>query len=101
MLDAHDDLKPRVRMPGHTTEFHAPQREAALFYGMFLRGRSIDSLREEIDVSPQLFHKWMWAREYDKTFRDNLFRMYSYRKRVLAIFESLVSSDQASHEWLS
>jgi len=43
----------------------------------------------------------MWAREYDKTFRDNLFRMYSYRKRVLAIFESLVSSDQASHEWLS
>ncbi|MDA1313991.1 MAG: hypothetical protein O2968_11695 [Acidobacteria bacterium] len=77
-------------------EFHAPQREAALFYGMFLRGRSLDSLRHEIDVSPQLFHKWMRAREYDKGFRDDLTRMYSYRKRVLAIFESLVSSDQVN-----
>jgi transposase-like protein len=84
-------------MHGQPTEFFAPQREAALFYGMFLRGRSLDSLRQEIDVSPQLFHKWMRAREYDKGFRDNLARMYSYRKRVLAIFESLVTSDQIGH----
>jgi hypothetical protein len=65
---------------------------------MFLRGRSLDSLREEIDVSPQLFHKWMRAREYDKGFRDDLTRMYSYRKRVLAIFESLVTSDQVNRD---
>ena len=83
-------------MQGEYTEFHAPQREAALFYGMFLRGRSLNSLRQEIDVSPQLFHQWMRAREYDQVFRDNLTRMYSYRKRVLAIFESLVTSDQTN-----
>ncbi len=85
-------------MQVENAEFHAPQREAALFYGMFLRGRSLDSLREEIDVPPQLFHKWMRAREYDKGFRDDLTRMYSYRKRVLAIFESLVTSDQISRD---
>ncbi len=85
-------------MPGDITEFHAPQREAALFYGMFLRGRSADSLREEIDVSPKLFHKWMRAREYDPAFRKNLFRMYSYRKRVLAIFDFLVTSTRKNHE---
>lgn len=86
-------------MPGDITEFHAPQREAALFYGMFLRGRSVDSLREEIDVSPKLFHRWMRAREYDQTFRDNLFRMYSYRKRVLAIFDFLVTNARKNHEY--
>ena len=78
---------------------HAPQREAAIFYGMFLRGRPLRSLREEIDVSPELFRKWMRAREYDKSFRENLRRMYVYRKQVLAIFESLVTSDQSNRAW--
>ena len=80
-------------------EMHAPQREAAMFYGMFLRGRPIESLRQEIDVSPKLYHKWMRAREYDKTFRENLRRMYTYRKQVLAIFESLVTSDRTAQGW--
>ena len=80
-------------------EMHAPQREAAMFYGMFLRGRPIESLRQEIDVSPKLYHKWMRAREYDKTFRENLRRMYTYRKQVLAIFESLVTSDRTAQSW--
>ena len=80
-------------------EMHAPQREAAIFYGMFLRGCPIESLRQEIDVSPKLYHKWMRAREYDQTFRENLRRMYVYRKQVLAIFESLVTSDQSARSW--
>ena len=80
-------------------EIHAPQREAAIFYGMFLRGRPIESLRQEIDVSAKLYHKWMRAREYDRTFRENLRRMYIYRKQVLAIFESLVTSDQCAKNW--
>lgn len=81
------------------TEFHSPQREAALFYGMFLRGYPADELRQEIDIPPKTFRKWMRARDYDPTFRENLRRMYSYRKQVLAIFDSLVTSDEASRRW--
>ena len=81
-------------MHGIDPEFHSPQREAALFYGMFLRGRSADELRREIDISPKLFRKWMRAREYGPTFRNNLRRMYAYRKQVLAIFDSLVTTEQ-------
>ena len=86
-------------MPALEAEMHAPQREAAIFYGMFLRGRPVESLRQEIDVSPKLYHRWMRAREYDKSFRENLRRMYVYRKQVLAIFESLVTSDQSARNW--
>ena len=75
-------------------ELHSPQREAAIFYGMFLRGRSAEELRREIDISPKLFHKWMRAREYGPAFRTNLRRMYAYRKQVLAIFDSLVTTEQ-------
>jgi hypothetical protein len=80
-------------------EFHAPQREAAVFYGMFLRGRPAEALRREIDVSPKLLEKWLRARDYDQDFRDDLRRMYTYRKQVLAIFDSLVTSDQSNHKW--
>ena len=68
---------------------HSPQREAAIFYGMFLRGRSAEELRSEIDISPKLFHRWMRAREYGPVFRNNL-----RRKQVLAIFDSLVTTEQ-------
>ncbi len=81
------------------TELHSPQTEAAMFYGLFLRGHSADSLRAEIDVSPQLFDKWMRAREYDQDFREQLRRLYAYRKRVLAIFDSLVSSTHTHSAW--
>ena len=74
-------------------DLHAPQREAAMFYGLFLRGHSLDSIREEIDIHPTTFRKWMRAREYDQRFRQDLERMYRYRKQVLAIFESLVTSE--------
>ena len=70
-----------------------------MFYSLFLRGHPIDSIRREIDVSPSLFRKWMKAREFDKTFREDLRKMYSYRKQVLAIFESLVTSEKAMEHW--
>ena len=82
-------------------ELHAPQREAAIFYGMFLRGRSVEDIRQEIDISPKLFQKWMRAREYGPGFRDNLRRMYTYRKQVLAIFESFVTSEKKTHDFQS
>ena len=41
----------------------------------------------------------MRAREYDQNFREQLRRMYLYRKQVLAIFDSLVMSNQTQTVW--
>lgn len=89
----------QTAMQPHEKEFHAPQNEAAIFYGMFLRGHSADSLRRQIDISPNVFQKWMRAQEYDRNFREQLRRMYVYRKRVLAIFDSLVTSEESRRAW--
>ena len=72
----------------------ASQREAAMFYGLFLRGHSIDALRRDIDIPKPLIEKWLKAPRYESGFRDNLKRVLSYRKQVLAIFEELVHSEQ-------
>ena len=39
----------------------APQREAAFFYGLFLRGHDIEELRQDIDVPRSMVDKWMKA----------------------------------------
>jgi hypothetical protein len=70
----------------------SPHREAAFFYALFLRGHRVESLRRDIDVPEEVFQKWMRASDYESTFRENLQRMYDYRKQVLAIFDSLVAS---------
>jgi hypothetical protein len=72
----------------------ASQREAAMFYGLFLRGHSLEALRRDIDVPKPLMDKWLKTPRFEPGFRDNLKRVYSYRKQVLAIFEELVSSEQ-------
>ncbi len=72
----------------------APQREAAIFYGLFLRGHSADDLRKDIDVPRPLLNKWMHPRRYEEDFRDSLRRMYTYRKKVLAIFDELVLKEK-------
>ncbi len=73
----------------------APQREAAFFYGLFLRGHSLDALRQDIDVPRVVIDKWVKAKDFQGAFRADLDRVYQYRKRVLAIFDGLVSSEQA------
>ena len=75
-------------------DWATPQREAAMFYGLSLRGHSVEKLRREIDVSPQLLEKWMRAHYYDPPFREDLRRVYSYRKLVLAIFDELVFNER-------
>ena len=72
----------------------APQREAAFFYGLFLRGHDVETLRQDIDVPRLMIDKWMKARDFEASFRDNLQRVYTYRKQVLAIFDGLVSNEQ-------
>jgi hypothetical protein len=71
----------------------APQREAAFFYGLFLRGHSLEALRQDIDVSPKLREKWQKARDFRPDFRADLERVYTFRKQVLAVFEALVQSE--------
>ncbi len=71
----------------------APQREAAFFYGLFLRGHSLEALRQDIDVPRPVIDKWMRARDFQGAFKADLDRVYQYRKQVLAIFDGLVSSD--------
>jgi len=72
----------------------APQREAAIFYGLFLRGHSAEDLRRDIDVPRPLLNKWLHPRRYEAGFRDSLREMYTYRKRVLAIFDELVTRER-------
>ena len=72
----------------------APQREAAMFYGLFLRGHSADDLRRDIDVPRPLLNKWLQPQRYEGNFRDSLRQMYAYRKKVLAIFDELVLKEK-------
>lgn len=72
----------------------APQREAAIFYGLFLRGHSAEDLRKDIDVPRPMLNKWLHPRRYERGFRDSLRQMYTYRKRVLAIFDELVTKEK-------
>jgi hypothetical protein len=72
----------------------APQREAAMFYGLFLRGHSAETLRRDIDVPKVLLEKWLNHRRYENNFRDSLRRVYQYRKQVLAIFDELVLNEK-------
>ena len=72
----------------------APQREAAFFYGLFLRGHSVERLRQDIDVPPTLLDKWLKAQDFEESFRESLQRVYTYRKQVLAIFDGLVWNEQ-------
>lgn len=70
-----------------------PQREAAFFYGLFLRGHSAEMLRRDIEVPPAVLAKWHKEAERDPQLGDVFGRMVDYRRRVLAIFDLLVGSE--------
>jgi hypothetical protein len=72
----------------------APQREAAMFYGLFLRGHSAETLRRDIDVPKPVLEKWFKTKRYENGFRDALKRVVTYRKQVLAIFDELVLNER-------
>lgn len=72
----------------------APMKEAAMFYGLFLRGHNIESLRRDIDVPKATLEKWLGPRRFEPNFRENLRRMYHFRKQVLAIFDELVLNER-------
>ncbi|MGA2810729.1 MAG: hypothetical protein ABSG16_04970 [Candidatus Acidiferrum sp.] len=78
-------------------DFEFPQREAAFFYGLFLRGHSADRLRQDIQVPPAVLLKWHREAEREPELRDVFTRMVEYRRHVLAIFDLLVGSENQSH----
>jgi len=78
----------------HDLEF--PRREAAFFYGLFLRGHSADELRRDIGVPVAVLAKWDRETEHEPELRPRLERMLRYRQHVLAIFENLICHDAAT-----
>jgi hypothetical protein len=74
-------------------DYDFPQREAAFFYGLFLRGHSAEQLRRDIEVPAAVLSKWHREAERDPQLRDIFSRMVDYRRHVLAIFDALVGSD--------
>ena len=71
----------------------SPHREAAFFYGLFLRGHSVESLRRDIDIAPETLARWANLQHRDPLYREAIEVMVPYRKRVLAIFEALITSE--------
>ena len=76
------------------TDFEFPQREAAFFYGLFLRGHSADKLRQDIEVPPAVLAKWHREAEREPELRNVLSRVVEYRRHVLAIFDTLVGCEK-------
>jgi hypothetical protein len=78
--------------PDH--DFDAPQREAAFFFGLFLRGHDADRLRRDIDFPQEMLVRL--HRQPDTAAgrtREEIQQIFEYRKRVLAIFNFLVNSE--------
>jgi hypothetical protein len=79
-------------------EFQFPQREAAFFYGLFLRGHSAEKLRRDIEVPAAVLAKWDRETWRDPQLRPLLERIVRYRQHVLAIFENLIGHDSAKQK---
>jgi hypothetical protein len=77
-----------------------PQREAAFFYGLFLRGHSPEQLRRDIEVPPAVLAKWDRETLREPEQRSQLERIVEYRRHVLAIFESLIGLDSSTQKHL-
>jgi hypothetical protein len=71
-----------------------PQREAAFFYGLFLRGHSPEELRRDIEVPPAVLAKWHKDAEREPQLRTVFSQMVEYRRHVLAIFDALIGSER-------
>jgi hypothetical protein len=76
-----------------TADLDFPQREAAFFYGLFLRGHSAEQLRRDIEVPQAVLAKWHREAEREPQLQSVFSRMVEYRRHVLAIFDSLVGSE--------
>ena len=79
-------------------DFQFPQREAAFFYGLFLRGHSAEELRRDIQVPAAVLAKWDKETVREPQLRPLLERIVQYRQHVLAIFERLIGHDSKTQK---
>ncbi|MBI3406170.1 MAG: hypothetical protein HY046_12020 [Acidobacteria bacterium] len=73
-------------------DFDFPQREAAFFYGLFLRGHAVEDLRRDIQVPQEVLLKWHREAERQPDQRGHFQRIVEFRRHVLAIFDSLIGN---------
>ena len=92
---ARYSLRSKAMMVREEFDPQAPQREAALFYGLFLRGHSPDVLRRDIEIPRKLVLKLLQRHRNERELRAKVQRVYLYRKQVLAIFDELVTREQS------
>jgi hypothetical protein len=79
--------------PQSLSDFEYPQREAAFFFGLFLRGHSVEQLRRDIQVPPDVLAKWDKEIRRQPGQRAAFDRILQFRRNVLAIFEYLLLHD--------
>lgn len=84
-----------TRQPAWPAALEPPQREAAYFFGLFLRGHPLEQLRRDIDVPGEVLDRWQRHWWNEPQARGRLERILHYRRQVLAIFNTLVSLDVA------
>src|SRR5258708_13814233 len=80
----------------HDLDF--PQREAAFFFGLFLRGHSAEQLRRDIEVPSAVLAKWHRQAERDPQLRDIFTLTVEYRRHVLPTFDTLVGTDRPDQQ---
>ena len=84
---------PQIAIQEALHDLDFPQREAAFFYGLFLRGHAMDKLRRDIEVPQEVLLKWNREAERQPDVREHFQRIVEFRRHVLAIFDSLVGND--------
>ncbi|HEV3220142.1 MAG TPA: hypothetical protein VGZ48_10255 [Candidatus Acidoferrales bacterium] len=90
-----NSVSPPIAQNDAARDFEYPKREAAFFYGLFLRGHDAEKLRRDIAVPPEVLAKWHREAEREPQLRDVLARVVEYRRHVLAIFEMLIGDEAA------
>jgi len=88
-------VSPAIAQSEATHDLEYPKREAAFFYGLFLRGHDAEKLRQDIAVPPEVLKKWHREAEREPQLKDVLARVVEYRRHVLAIFEMLIGNEAA------
>jgi hypothetical protein len=83
--------------PESARDFEYPQREAAFFYGLFMRGHDPQKLRQDIAVPPEVLAKWHREAEREPQLMNVLTRVVEYRRHVLAIFDGLIGTEAGPH----
>jgi hypothetical protein len=87
-------IQPPVSQQSDEFDPVAVQREAAMFYGLFMRGYPASQLRRDIMVPKSLMERWLSHPHYEGGFRESARRTYYFRCQVLAVFDELVNQQR-------